>query len=263
MARKYIQMGKTNAENTTAINENFAELYSIYDDVEQLKLDVDALENNMTAAQQNISALQDDVTALENAAGRTPLSANTDLNSLGAGHYYIPNYDISVTILHKPDSTGQTATIDVVQAGSTGQLIMIYRGCIKEYINEWVRVYYADSWGDWLKEGGNDSGWINLTLNSGWTMNDYASEIPQYRKIGNIVYLRGLVNATTAAGNIIATLPAGYRPAGYFNRFVCSLNQSDNAVVQINANGQINDHQKGSKSRMFLSLNGISFVADY
>ena len=260
MARKYIQMGKTTAENVANINDNFSELYdarsSIYDDVEQLQADVLQLQTDMTTAQA-------DITALQNMSGRTPLSANTDLNSLGPGHYYIPEYDIASTILHKPDSTNQTAAIDVVEAGNTGQLIMIYRGCIKEYINEWVRVYYANGWGDWLREGGNDTGWVNMTLNTGWTMNDYASELPQYRKIGNIVYLRGLINATSAAGTIITTLPNGFRPSGYFNRFVCSLNQSDNAIVQINANGQINDHQKGTKSRMFLSLNGISFIADY
>ena len=260
MARKYVQMGKTTAENVTNINDNFAELYeartSIYDDVEQLQTDVAQLQSDMTTVQQ-------DITELQNISGRTQLSANTDLNSLGAGHYYIPNTETAATITNKPDSTNQTAAIDVVEAGSTGQLIMIYRGCIKEYINEWVRVYYADGWGDWLREGGNDTGWINLPLNTGWTMDDYESEFPQYRKIGNIVYLRGLLNATSAAGNIIATLPSGFRPRGYFNRFVCSLNQSDNAIVQINTNGQINDHQKGSKSRMFLSLNGISFPADY
>ena len=246
MARKYVQLGNTNAQNFDAINDNFKELYdsrsTIYDDVQQLQSDVEVLQGNVL---------------------RTPLSNGTNLNDLGAGHYYIPDYDTATTITNKPDNTNQTATIDVVEAGNTGQLIMIYRGCIKEYINEWVRVYYADSWGDWLREGGNDTGWINLTLNSGWSMNDYNSEFPQYRKIGNIVYLRGLINATSAAGTIITTLPNGFRPSGYFNRFVCSLNQSDNAVVQINANGQINDHQKGTKSRMFLSLNGISFIADY
>lgn len=259
MARKYVQLGKTNAENVDVINDNFKELYdrtSIYDDVEQLQADVTQLQSDMTAAQSNITALQ-------NMNGRTPLSANTDLNSLGAGHYYIPEYDIAATINHKPDTTNQTAAIDVVEAGNTGQLIMIYRGCIKEYINEYVRVYYAGAWGDWLKEGGNDTGWINMSLNFGWSMNDYASEVPQYRKIGNIVYLRGLLNATAAAGNIIATLPQGFRPSGYFGRYVCALNQTENAVVQINANGQINDHQKGTKGRQFLSLYGISFVADY
>ena len=259
MSRKYIQLGKTNAENVDVINDNFKELYertSIYDDVEQLQSDVTALQTDMTAAQA-------DITALQNINNRTPLTANTDLNSLGAGHYYISEYDVAATILHKPDTTNQTAAIDVIEAGSNGQLIMIYRGCIKEYINEWVRVYYAGAWGEWLKEGGKDTGWINMSLNTGWTMGDYAAEFPQYRKIGNIVYLRGLVNATTAAGTIITTLPAGFRPSGYFGRYVCALNQTENAVVQINANGLINDHQKGTKGRTFLSLYGISFIADY
>lgn len=260
MARKIIQLGKTTTENVDKINDNFRELYtqdtSIFEDVEQLQADVSQLKTDVDAAETAITALQ-------TATGRKVLTSGTDLNNLTAGHYLIPDYDLSATITHKPDTTNQTAAIDVVEAGGSGQLIMIYRGCIKEYINEWVRVYYAGAWGDWLREGGNDTGWINLSLNSGWTMNDYTSEFPQYRKIGNIVYLRGLLNATSAAGNIIATLPQGFRPAGYFNRFVCSLNQSDNAIVQINANGQINDHQKGAKSRMFLSLNGISFIADY
>lgn len=174
MARKYVQLGKTNTENTTAINENFAELYkaktSIYDDVEQLQADVSQLQSDMTQVQADITALQ------------------------GAQQ---------------------------------------------------------------------DSGWINLTLNTGWTMNDYAAEVPQYRKIGKTVYLRGLVNATAAASSIIATLPAGYRPSGYFNRFACALNQGEFVMIQINANGQINDYGKGTSGRAFLSLNGISFPADY
>ena len=111
--------------------------------------------------------------------------------------------------------------------------------------------------------GISDSGWINLTLNSGWTMDNYAAEVPQYRKIGNIVYLRGLVNATALAGNVIATVPVGYRPTGYFNRFACALNQGEFVMIQINANGQINDYAKGGSGRGFLSLNGVSFPADY
>ena len=171
MARKYVQMGKTTAENVTVLNDNFSELYnndnSIFDDVEQLQADVSQLQTDMSAAQSDISTLQ------------------------------------------------------------------------------------------------QDSGWINLSLNSGWTMNDYVAEVPQYRKIGKTVYLRGLVNATAAASNIIATLPAGYRPSGYFNRFACALNQGEFVMVQINANGQINDYGKGTNGRAFLSLNGVSFPADY
>lgn len=230
-------------------------LNSLQDTVNNLP-DVSGLSNT-------VNALSNDVATLEEIAGRTAIAENTDLNSLTEGHYYISNYEVCQTLTNRPDATGQTATIDVLKAGNTGQLVMIYQPCLKENSKRYIRSYYANGWGAWLTDDNNDTGWINLTLNSGWSMNDYEAEKPQYRKIGKVVYLRGLVNATAAAAGILATLPAGFRPAGYFNRFVCSLNQVDNAIVQINANGVINDHQKGSKSRMFLSLNGISFPQVY
>lgn len=243
MARKYVQLGNTNAQNFDAINDNFKELYdsrsTIYDDVQQLQSDVEVLQGNVL---------------------RTPLSNGTNLNDLGAGHYYIPDYDTATTITNKPDSTNQTATIDVVEAGNTGQLIMIYRGCIKEYINEWVRVYYADSWGDWLREGGNDTGWVNLTLNSGWSCS-YNTDVAMYRKIGNVVHLRGLVNATQAAGKVIGTLPEGFRPSGHFERFTCPHQQSGNVNVEVGYTGQIKDYTKPDNTeREFISLYGISYI---
>jgi hypothetical protein len=121
----------------------------------------------------------------------------------------------------------------------------------------WYRYYYNGSWSSWTQSE-KDTGWIDLSISSGWSY-QYESDKPQYRKIGNIVYLRGLLNATTDASGIIATLPSGYRPLGYFVRFTCSLNQTDYANVQVNAEGVINDSQKGSSSRTFLCLSGISF----
>lgn len=121
----------------------------------------------------------------------------------------------------------------------------------------WYRYYYDGDWSAWTS-GEKDSGWLDLSISSGWSI-PYDSEKPQYRKIGNIVYLRGLLNATTDASGTIATLPAGYRPLGYFVRFPCSLNQTEYANVQVNANGVINDHQKGDKARTFLCLSSISF----
>lgn len=225
--------------------------------------DISGLSNTVSTLSDDVAGLSDDVATLEGMAGRTAIAENTDLNDLTEGHYYISNYDICQTLSNRPDATGQTATIDVFKAGNTGQLIMIYQPCLKENSKRYIRSYYANGWGAWLTDDNNDTGWIDLPLNSGWTMNDYESEKPQYRKIGKVVYLRGLVNATSAAAGAVATLPLGFRPAGYFNRFVCSLNQEDTAVVNINANGLINDHQKGSKSRLFLSLNGISFPQVY
>lgn len=121
----------------------------------------------------------------------------------------------------------------------------------------WYRYFYNGSWSTW-RTGERDTGWIDLTLSSGWTF-QYSGDKPQYRRIGNIVYLRGLIDATSAAAGTIATLPAGFRPLGSFVRFTCSLNQTEYANVQVNNNGVINDHQKGTKTRTFLCLAGISF----
>ena len=106
--------------------------------------------------------------------------------------------------------------------------------------------------------GDKDTGWIDLSLTTGWSY-QYATDKAQYRKIGNVVYLRGLITGTADAGTTIATLPEGYRPIGYFERFSCALNNSESVNIQINANGVINDFQKESSSRTFISLSGISF----
>lgn len=107
-----------------------------------------------------------------------------------------------------------------------------------------------------------DSGWIDLPLKTGWSY-QYTTDKPQYRKIGNIVYLRGLVDAAESAQATIAELPIGFRPIGSFNRFACALNQKDFANVQVGRNGLITDYTKTtSTSRTFLCLNGISFFAD-
>lgn len=71
-------------------------------------------------------------------------------------------------------------------------------------------------WGNFAVDGngkatiGGDTGWIDLPLTSGITnYNGYAPA--QYRKIGSMVHVRGLVtNAGTATS--IGTLPVGFRP---------------------------------------------------
>jgi hypothetical protein len=61
-----------------------------------------------------------------------------------------------------------------------------------------------------------DTGWKNLTLNSTCTTGGY-SGTPQYRKIGNHVYIRGSVSVTASSSTIlIATLPEGFRPSNFF-----------------------------------------------
>lgn len=57
-----------------------------------------------------------------------------------------------------------------------------------------------------------DSGWIDLPLATG--IEAYSSNSkPQYRKVGKVVFLRGVVKGITATGTVIGTLPPGFRPS--------------------------------------------------
>lgn len=222
----------------------------IFEDVEELKTQMVAVQNNITSLQNGLSDLT-----------RKSINANSDLNNLTEGYYYIADYDTCITISNRPVTTGQTATIDVLKAGNTGQLIMIYRGCIKECINMYVRVYYSNGWGDWLKLN-DDTGWQTLTLNSGWS-NPYGNDVAKYRKIGNVVYLRGLINGTSAAGNVIATLPEGYRPNGRYQRIICCKDQSNTVPIEITNEGTLSDYTKNTSTyREFVSLYGMCWVVD-
>ncbi len=59
----------------------------------------------------------------------------------------------------------------------------------------------------------NDSGWTTPTLNSPFTHFGSPWGNTQYRKIGDIVNIQGLININSAAnGTTIFTLPSGYRP---------------------------------------------------
>lgn len=219
--------------------------------------DIATLQSQMTQVQSDITTLQNNVTNM----GYKPIAANSDLDDLTEGHYYIGDYDTSITIANRPNTTGQTATIEVLKAGASDQLIMIYRGCIKEYINMYVRVYYSNGWGDWLKLN-DDTGWQTLTLNSGWS-NPYGNDVAKYRKIDNVVYLRGLINGTSAAGNVIATLPEGYRPNGRYQRIICCKDQSNTVPIEITNEGTLSDYTKNTSTyREFVSLYGMCWVVD-
>lgn len=57
--------------------------------------------------------------------------------------------------------------------------------------------------------------WINATLSGVWTAYSTSYHTPGYKKLGDIVMLRGLLATSSTSGNgtVIFTLPLGYRPA--------------------------------------------------
>lgn len=89
-----------------------------------------------------------------------------------------------------------------------------------------------------------DTGWIDLPLINGAEAYDESLR-PQYRKIDNQVFLRGVVNRITGPNMIFAQLPEGFRPPSQ-SCFVVSANLTLNLGIitalncQINADGTIN-----------------------
>jgi hypothetical protein len=142
-------------------------------------------------------------------------------------------------------------------------------------------------WGDLVVDGngkatiGGDSGWIAV-LSFGNLWENYGSPYATaaYRKIGNRVFLRGLVRSGTSAVPIF-TLPVGYRPPfpmlhmGISNSVARTSGAASTGTahthlvtmtsiatrINVDANGAV---QLGDTSAAtgFISLEGISFLVD-
>lgn len=176
---------------------------NIYDDVE-------LLQNQVAALQSTVTLLNSRLTDVEALDGQM-LIEGTDLNDLECGRYIIPTVAIAQSLLNAPTSaTSFTGIVEVYCGGSTGQKIQKYTICRKDEKLYFERCYYTNAWGSWKVFDATDTGWQNLTLTSGIV--SYAdTQVPQYRKVGSTVFIRGAVKNVLALG-ILATLPAGYRP---------------------------------------------------
>ncbi len=190
-------------------------LGTIYEDVADLQERVASLEALMATAQSGISELNTDVSELQSdITALTPqiLAENTDLNTLGIGSYIIPSASICATLSNKPISSTATGFLKVVEGGNSGQLMMYYFPCAKAGASYYQRVYYENSWGAWNDIDVFNSGWLDLTLNSG--VNPFNEEQkPRYRRVGKEVFITGVVKNISANNTVIATLPANYRPS--------------------------------------------------
>jgi len=66
----------------------------------------------------------------------------------------------------------------------------------------------------WTSNGSNanDTGWITLPLTNGWTNFGGAYGTPQYRRVSNQVFFRGLIrDGLDGVANPFATMPVGFR----------------------------------------------------
>jgi hypothetical protein len=104
-----------------------------------------------------------------------------------------------------------------------------------------------------------DTGWITPTLLNSWVAYGSAWSTPAYRKIGNVVYIKGLIKGgTITTGTTLFTLPVGYRPLQ--DMHIRTVSAGLFAYIQIYANGDVKT--AGTTSATYLSIDAISFPAD-
>ncbi|MCL2096941.1 MAG: hypothetical protein FWH10_08570 [Oscillospiraceae bacterium] len=97
--------------------------------------------------------------------------------------------------------------------------------------------------------------WLDLVMQNGAE----AIDPLQYRRIGNIVYIRGRFNPNTAGAVTIATLPSGFRPsaAARFTSAASSNIIANGRVIAVNTNGGISVWA-GENTEQFVNISFLT-----
>lgn len=166
--------------------------------------------------------------------------------------------------LYNADSAPITATLSVVDNATV-------RTIIRVTLQVGERLEYVDSDGfkvfdavGAIKQSfsQSDSGWVAPTLLNGWA-NFGAGYAPAgYRKIGSVIYLRGLVSGGTATdGTSIFVIGAGFRTPFILAFPITNPNSpTSDTRIEINSSGAVVVF--GGVSNSYLSLDGITYTVD-
>lgn len=109
----------------------------------------------------------------------------------------------------------------------------------------------------------SDSGWLDLTMLNGVLAYNEAQK-PQYRKINNVVYLRGVIKNVLTFPTNIAILPEGFRPS---KRLILSgiSNGTNPLRYEIETTGHVNlvhNNNTPVVENNHYSLEDYSFLTD-
>ena len=103
-----------------------------------------------------------------------------------------------------------------------------------------------------------------LPFAANWGNYGSGSEAATYSRFGRLVVLQGLVtkSGTPAGGNVIATLPVGFRPTSAVSFPVATGGTDAFGRVTIGSSGDIVWWSGSTVETDFTSLSGIAFVVD-
>lgn len=97
--------------------------------------------------------------------------------------------------------------------------------------------------------------WTNASYNTGWGSYGGGYHVAQYKKFGDLVFLRGTVVRSSGSATTIFTLPSGYRPT---NSMMFSQLAND-AVARIAINSSGNVVLQAGAATPWVNLTGIIF----
>ncbi|AIY79288.1 hypothetical protein U728_1241 [Clostridium botulinum 202F] len=259
-SKKELDLSKTNAdiskENLDIANvqaeKNIEELNKI-GDAKDLAAKVETNKSNIENLQEKV---EDNTSQLkENAKDIQDLS-NMKINK--KVRYYMsddiskganPNniLDGSFLIAHElnPTPNGfcyyeQFFYSNVSEDANRIQYVTSYNGDLRHFI----RRYFNGSWEVTEISTVDDTGWIDLPLASGITVDGNIT--PQYRRVNNQVFICGSILGVDSTNKTVATLPVGFRPsrANYYVGFTngtytnaIRIDTNGNIIVQSNASG--------------------------
>lgn len=106
--------------------------------------------------------------------------------------------------------------------------------------------------------------WTGLSFGTNWLSYGSGLQVGQYKRVGDLVLLRGLVTCTGAWATYttIATLPAGFRPASHLV-FWHPCNANDGMRVDITTAGVVTFvATNGSQTTGWVSLDELCFSID-
>lgn len=105
-----------------------------------------------------------------------------------------------------------------------------------------------------LDERYHGPSWINVTYNTGWADRGGGYAVVQYRRVGNMVHIRGQATRSSGTETTVATLPSGFTPLEA-EIFPTATNSGyGNCVVAVNGNLNI-----GTGGTTWVSFSGVVF----
>lgn len=97
--------------------------------------------------------------------------------------------------------------------------------------------------------------WTAVNFNTGWVDYGGGYDEVKYKKVGDLIFLRGLCKRTSGSSTLVTTLPVGYRPTT--PQIFAIASNSAYGQVDIYGNGEV--HASIASHSVWVSLAGLVF----